>query len=83
MRLKINSRGPRDLRAPRKLMENVRILFARPLKIGQCEFLGIFHLPSKFSMGFYLGAGLRPKYGRFFFFRQRQCIKNQILHALP
>ena len=23
-------------------MENVRILFARPLKIGQCEFLGVF-----------------------------------------
>ena len=45
-------------------MENVRILFARPLKIGQCEFLGFFHLPSKFSMGFYLNAGLRPKYGR-------------------
>ena len=67
MRSKINSRGPRALRAPRELMENVRILFARPLKIGQCEFLGGFHLPSKFSMGFYLGAGLRPKYGRFFF----------------
>ena len=48
-------------------MENVRILFARPLKIGQCEFLGVFHLPSKFSMGFYLGAGLQPKYGRLFF----------------
>ena len=48
-------------------MENVRILFARPLKIGQCEFLGVFHLPSKFSMGFYPDTGLRPKYGRIFF----------------
>ena len=52
MRSKINSRGLRALRAPRELMENVRILFARPLKIGQCEFLGVFHLPSKFIMGF-------------------------------
>ena len=74
MRSKINSRGPRALRAPRELMENVRILFARPLKIGQCEFLGFFHLPSKFSMGFYPGAGLRSTFGHFFF-RQCQCIE--------
>ena len=45
-------------------MENVRILFSRPLKFKELAFLHDFNLPSKFSMGFYLGARLRPKYGR-------------------
>ena len=33
-------------------MEDVRILFARPLKLKQCDFLGFFRLPSKFNIGF-------------------------------
>ena len=46
------SRYVRASRAYRETMENVHILFARPLKLEQCDSIGIFQLPSKRSMGF-------------------------------
>ena len=74
MRSKVIPRNAHASRAFRHIMENVRILFACPLKFTQCDFLGVFQLPSEFNMGFYPRTPLQPKYGRFF--RQRQFIKD-------
>ena len=66
----------------REIMENVRILFARPLKIGQCEFLGVFIYLVNLAWGFILAWDYDPNMDDIFFL-QCQCIKNLILHALP
>ena len=48
-------------------MEYVRILFARRLKLKQCDFLAFFQLPGKFSMGFSLERVCDPNIAEMFF----------------
>ena len=58
------SRYVRASGAYRETMENGFLLFTRPLKLKQRDFLGIFQLPSEFNMGFYPRTILRPNHGR-------------------
>ena len=61
------SRYVRASRAYRETMENARMLFARPLKLKQCDFLGGFQLPSKFNMGFICTHLCEPNVDEIFF----------------
>ena len=61
------SQWPRASHTHRESMENMRILFTRPLKLKQCDFLGGFQLPSKFNMGFICTHLCEPNVDEIFF----------------
>ena len=52
MQSKIISRNAHASRAFRQTMEHVCILFARPLKLGQCDFLVFFSYLVNLTRGF-------------------------------